>query len=69
MRSVNDLAHNVAFVSLLLGQNPTVVWNDVDYSDFIEVLDVNAEMHGHPRPKPLDDLDRDLIAEVKARSG
>lgn len=40
----------------------------MDYDDLLLLSDVNAEAHGLSHTMPMDDLDRDLIAELKAQS-
>lgn len=51
----------------MLSQVPDRIWFDVDYEDVQGVLEVDAEMRGAKLVRRIDDLDRDLIAEVKAR--
>lgn len=37
----------------------------MDYDEMVLVLDVRAEMNGFHSPRPMDDMDRELIAELK----
>ena len=47
---------------------PDRVWWDLSHEDMTATIEVYAEMQGQrQRVKPLDSLDRALIAEAKAR--
>jgi hypothetical protein len=62
------LKRNVVAAALILHQMPDDIWNRMDYDDLLLLSDVNAEAHGLSHTMPMDDLDRDLIAELKAQS-
>lgn len=55
-------------VSVILGQLPARVWLDVDFSDLDAVVGAQRFLNGVAEPTMrADALDRELIAEAKAR--